>query len=265
MKRLLCEAFCASLEARQVPVGWAVETPFTDTDGDPLVIYLVRDTESGWRVEDDGCQVPMLEACGVDLTRKTRSAAFNYLLAEYGVLFDSEERTLHTTSIVEKDLGRIAVRFAEFLVRLQDLALLSVPNVRNLFREDAIQAIHQAFSAQAEIEERAELSEGVAGLTADIIVRPPNNKPALAIFIGTSEERALSALVMKMEAEKYAGIPAYVALLVEQSKKNPIADRTLGLAWSRLDRVLSFRGTEKIAMNSLAKLVDLSPALEVLQ
>lgn len=264
MKELLCQAFCDGLDIRPVPAGYALRTPYMTADGDALLIYLVRTADNRWRLEDDGTQVPMLEANGVDLSRGTRAAAFHALLSEYAAEFDAEERTIRSQPMTEVDAGAAALGFMALLLRLQDLALLTAPVVRSAFREDAVAAIHLAFEGQAEVEDKAALADEVVGTTGDVIVRPPG-KPSLAIFIGTSEERALSALVMKMDAEKYVGIPAFVALLVERSKKNPIAERTLGLAWSRLDRVLSFRGMELVTMNSLVRLVGLKPASERLQ
>jgi hypothetical protein len=77
MKRLISEAFCGALSERQVPAGRAITTPYLNSDGDPLIIYFVRDERGRWRIEDDGTQVPLLEACGVDLGGKARGEAFN--------------------------------------------------------------------------------------------------------------------------------------------------------------------------------------------
>ena len=67
-------------------------------------------------------------------------------------------------------------------------------------------------------------------------------------FIGTSNERALIALVVKMETEKYQIQPCRVILLVERSKKNPIEEDAYSLAHARLDSVLAFRGVERDTM-----------------
>ena len=264
MKHLLCEAFCAALEVRSVPVGWAVQTPFTNSDGDPLVVYLVRDADKGWRVEDDSTQVPMLEACGVDLGRKSRGDVFEYLLKAHEAHFDQDERTLHTAWLSEAELGFAAVRFAGLLLRLQDIALLSTPYVRNAFREDAIAAINQAFGGRARIEDRGLLSSEVIGPEADLVVRAASRAP-LAIYIGTSEERALHALVSKMDAQAYHRIDCKVALVVERAKKNPLKENTLALAYARLDSVLAYRGVELDTIGRLAELAGLSPALEAVQ
>ncbi|MCJ2036344.1 DUF1828 domain-containing protein [Methylobacterium sp. J-068] len=261
MKHLLCQAFCDALEVRPVPVGWAIQTSYTDAGGDPLLMYLVRDNEKGWRVEDDGNQVPMLEACGVDLGGKSRREAFAYLLREFGARFDPEERTLCSSSLSESEIGAAAVRFMGLLLRLQDLALLSTPFVRNAFREDAITAIQHAFEGEAVIEEKGQLAQDMVGPEADVVVRAAA-RPPVAIYIGTSEERALHAIVSKMEAQAYRHHEGRVALLVERAKTNPVKEKTLALAYARLDGVVSYRGTERDALAKLKALAGLTSALE---
>lgn len=261
MKHLLCQAFCDALEVRPVPVGWAIQTPYTDAGGDPLLLYLVRDNEKGWRLEDDGNQVPMLEACGVDLGGKSRREAFGYLLQEFGARFDTEERTLCSVSLSEMEIGAAAMRFIGLLLRLQDLALLSTPFIRNAFREDVVVAIHQAFKGDAVIEEKGQLMDGLVGPRADLVVRAAS-RPPVAIYIGTSEERALHAIVSKMEAYAYRHHEGRVALMVERAKNNPVHENTLALAYARLDSVVSYRGTERDALVKLRTLAGLTSALE---
>lgn len=264
MKELLCRAFCEALDIRKVPAGFALRTPYVTSDGDSLLIYFVRADDGRWRLEDDGTQVPMLEANGVDLSKGTRLGAFQSLLKEYGAHFDRKERTIRTPLMVEAETGKAALAFSALLLRLQDLALLTAPIVRNAFREDALAAIHKAFDGRAVVEDKGALAEEMIGSGGDIIVRAPE-RPPLSIFIGTSEERALHALVTKMDAEKYAFVHATVVLLLERVRQNPVSDRTLGLAQARLDRVLSFRESEPDAIFGLVKLAGLSPELGVFQ
>lgn len=253
MKELLCRAFCAALSVRQVPLGYAVQTPYENADGDPLLLYFVRHESDRhrWRIEDDGTQVPFLEASGVNL-RGTRGEAFGELLTEYGASFDNDARTVVTPFFKEEDLGRAAVRFVGLLLRLQDLALLDTRTVRSTFRDDALAAIHQAFDGKAEVEEAAPVSDEFKGYEADVVLRS-KGLPPLAVFLATSEERALLALVLKMETEKYRSVDSRVVLLLERSKDNPVKESTYALAQSRLDGVLSFRGAEHDAMARLSR------------
>lgn len=256
MKDLLCKAFCASLDVRTVPVGYVVRTPYDNADGDPLLVYFVREGRS-WRLEDDGTQVPWLEANGVDIGGKSRAAAFSSLLTEYGATFDYDRRTLASEPLDEDEVGAAAVRFVGLLLRLQDLALLSPQTVRNTWREDALAALHIAFDGVAALSESASLSPDMKGYDADIVVQPPSGPP-MAIYLGTSEEKALQAIIAKMEAEKYRGIAAKVALMVEKSKSNPVKEATYSLAMARLDTVVSFREAKEDTMQRLGQVVGVT-------
>lgn len=256
MKDLLCEAFCASLDVKSVPVGYAVRTPYENADGDPLLVYFVRD-ERGWRLEDDGTQVPLLEASGVDVSGKSRGEAFSSLLAEYGALFDADRRTLSSEPLPQNEVGAAAVRFVALLLRLQDLALLSPQTVRNTWREDALAALHMAFDSVATLKESASLSPTMRGHDADVVMYPPSGPP-MAIYLGTSEERALQAIIAKMEAEKYQGIAGKVALMVEKAKSNPVKEATYSLAMARLDTVVSFRESREDTLQRLAQMVGVT-------
>jgi hypothetical protein len=252
MKHLICDAFCASLEVRQVPAGYAVCTPYANADGDPLLVYFVKDERGRWRLEDDGTQVPLLEANGVDLSGRSRGDAFDLLLEEYGAQFNKDARTLYSPPLPESELGAAAVRFVGLLLRLQDLALLSPQIIRSTFREDALSAIHNAFDGKAHVADQSEISDDLPGQEADVVIRTPA-APPVGVYFATSEERALQALVVKMEADKYRDIAASIILLLERSKANPVKPPTLGLAMARLDAVVSFRDAQKDTLERIGK------------
>ena len=252
MKHLICEAFCASLDVRNVPAGFAVSTPYANADGDPLLIYFVKDERSRWRLEDDGAQVPLLEANGVDLTSKMRGGAFDALLEEYGAKFDKDSRTIYSPPLAEVEIGVAAVRFVGLLLRLQDLALLSPAIVRSTFREDALAAIHVAFDGNAQVSEQADFSADLTGHPADVVIRGPSAAP-VAIYFATSEERALQALVVKMEAERYRDIAVSIILMLERSKANPVKPPTLSLAMARLDAVVAFRESTQDTLERIGR------------
>jgi hypothetical protein len=252
MKRLICDAFCASLEVRQVPAGYAISTPYSNADGDPLLVYFVRDERGRWRLEDDGTQIPLLEANGVDLSGKSRGDAFDALLDEYGVDLNGHARTLYSAPLTEAELGPAAVKFIGLLLRLQDLALLSPQVVRSTFREDALSAIHKAFDGRANVADQAEISAELAGQEADVVIRAPD-APPVGVYFATSEERALQALVVKMEMDKYRDIAISVILLLEHAKTNPVKPPTLGLAMARLDAVVSFRDAQHETLERIGR------------
>jgi hypothetical protein len=252
MKDMLCQAFCAALRMRSVPGGHVVETPYANSDGDPLLLYFIREgTASTWRIEDDGTQVPLLEASGVDIRGQSRGEALDFLLREYGASFDEDARTIKTPFMSEVELGAASVKFVALLLRLQDLALLSPHVVRNTFREDALAAIRAKFDGIASIDENVPIAAELPAYLSDVRISAPG-VPPIAVYIATTEERALQALVLKMEMEKYRQIVSRVILLIERAKTNPLRESTYALAQARLDDVLSFRGVEADAMQRLA-------------
>ncbi len=165
---------------------------------------------------------------------KARGEAFDALLEEYGANFDTDSRTIVSAPLLESELGECAVRFTGLLLRLKDLALMSPQIVRSTFKEDALAAIHSTFDEIAKVTESEPLSAELVGQEADVMIRA-SSQPPLAIYFATSEERALQALVTKMEAEKYRQIAGSVVLMVERAKANPVKEPTYSLALARLD------------------------------
>jgi hypothetical protein len=265
VKQLICDAFCTSLEFRQVPAGYAVSTPYENSDGDPLLIYFIRDERQRWRLEDDGTQIPLLEANGVALGSGARAEAFASLLDEYGAFYNKDSCTLFSPPMLEAELGTASVRFLGLLLRLQDLALMLNPaTVRNTFKADAIAALHRSFDGIAEVIEQSEFSPELSGHDVDVVIRA-HEKPPVAIYFGTQEERALQALVLKMEAEKYRNIAGSVILMLERAKENPIKGATLSLAMARLDAVVSFRESELDTMQRISRIAGLNSHVGLMQ
>jgi hypothetical protein len=246
----ICKAFCDMITWRKVPCGYAVTTPFRFSDGDPIVFFIVKVDQSLHRLEDDGTQVPALEASGVDVGTGSRADAFNEMLSEYELHFDSEARVICSADLTESEVPIASLKFIAALLRLQDFLLLHPVIVRNTFREDAVAAIHASFDQTAMVAENAAISEQLAGYMADVVIGGDRPMP-IAIYLGTSNERALIALVVKMETEKYQVTPCRVILLVEHAKRNPLHDQTYALAQARLDNVLSFRGVERDSMTRI--------------
>lgn len=174
------------------------------------------------------------------------------MLDEYGVELNAHARTLCSPPLAEAELGLAAVRFVALLLRLQDLALLSPQIVRNTFREDALAAIHKEFDGRADVSDQAQLSPELVGQEANVVIRSPA-APPVGIFFATSEERALQALVVKMEMDKYRDIATSIILLLEHAKVNPVRPPTLGLAMARLDAVVSFREAQHDTLGRIAR------------
>ena len=119
----LCDAFCGNLALREVPIGYAIKTPFMGEDGDYLSLYLRRqpNTPGLVRFEDDGGTIASLEADGASLSSETRFAALANLLDQYGAQYNEADVLLHTEYFEEERAPAHFIKFMSLLVRLQDL------------------------------------------------------------------------------------------------------------------------------------------------
>src|SRR5712671_2055083 len=133
MKEELCRAFCNEISVKEVPIGFAVGTPFRRSDGDAISFYVVRNKAIPGIVhlEDDGETLAYLEACGVDFETQTRKKAFDALLLEHGAEYDENENVIRTENLKEQDLPRAALGFVALLLRLFDFLLLAQEHVES--------------------------------------------------------------------------------------------------------------------------------------
>lgn len=252
MKDLLCRAFCDALDIQRVPSGFAITSPYTFDDGDPIVVYAVTVRDGVYRLEDAGLQIPLIESSGVGLSGGTRGEAFKALLNEYDLDFDRKTMLVRTAEIAEADVGKEALRLIAFLLRLQDFLLLTPEMVRQTWQQDAMASLHSKFDGVAKVEEHAVVVPDVSSFPADAVVNFHAGGAPLAIFFATTDAKGLQALVLKMELEKYRERSVNVVLLVERAKGNPLHEPTYALAQARLDDVLTYRGVEAETMTKLA-------------
>ena len=256
IKDQLCRAFCGGLRVESVRAGWAITTPFKMPDGDAIRFYLMRGSDGKVWLEDDGIQVGMLEAEGVPLERKgARRKAFDELLMAHGASYDDKTGLITTAPFAEDGAAEPALKFMALMLRIQDFALLNVERVRNAWHEDVLRDLHSAYDGKAKIEEGAPVSPKFRNWPADIVLTVPDADPT-AIFMATSNSKGLQALVLKMELEKYQHIDCSVVLVVESPKKNELSEPTYALAQSRLDKVVSYVGSEDDAIRAVGKVAQ---------
>lgn len=188
----ICAAFCDQLSIREVPIGYAIKTPFAWLNGDPLVIFG-EVTGNLVRMRDSGDTLISLEDEAGDLTSDNRIDAMRKIALEHGVKFD-EDNSLFTSEWVDTShLGDSAIRFMSFLNRLQDVALLSRERVANAFREDLIEAVQARFGERYQVDVREPISAEHPEYTADVIVR--SDTVQAAIYAATTEVNVLEALL----------------------------------------------------------------------
>lgn len=253
MKEQLCRAFCAQLHVERVPAGWSVQTPYRLPDGDPVMFFIVTDEHEIAHLEDDGATVGLLETGGVSFDKRgARFQAFQDMLDQHDAAYDDDAGVIRTASMTLAGVAEASVNFTALMLRVHDLAMLTVERVKQSWRDDALRDIHARFDAIAEVEEDAVVTGRVSAIPADAVIRFPKAAP-VAVILATSNAKGLQALVLKMELEKYQGQDIPVVLLVERAKDNPLAEGTYALAQSRLNGVHTYRGTELDAMAALSR------------
>lgn len=226
-KDALCRAFCSDIHVNRVPVGLAVRTPFTRPDGDFLAFYIRQAPETGMmRLEDDGATIAFLESHGVDLDTSTRRALLDSLLGQYRATYDEDEFLIHTDFMQESEIAPRALAFSEMMLRVYDLLFTAASRVARTFKEDLGKLIEATFQQGHVIEADAYFNAEMKDYVADYIVRAPGGG-ALAIYAGSSDIKALEALLFWREMRD-RGVEGVKGMLVLERPKHPlIKDRTL--------------------------------------
>lgn len=224
----ICGTFCDGLAMREVPIGYAIRTPFKDSDGDAVALYLRRDPvmPNRFRLEDDGGTVSALQEEGFSLDSEPRLIEFQSLLMEHGCLYDEIEYTIHTEYMEEAKLAAYFLKFMSLMLRVADLRMLNRERVRDSFKADLQAFVEEAFRGTAATVERdVPPLPGLSDYVADVVVHAPAGR--LAIFAGTTEVKALEALVLWQEVARQglAGIVPVVVL--ETAKPQQIKARTM--------------------------------------
>ena len=257
MKEALCLAFCGDLKLTDVPVGYAVTTTFRRDDGDSVAFYLVRDkTRPGiYRIEDDGTTISFLEASGVDFSTDTRSEAFEALLESHGVEFDEDEMLLHTDSVAENELPKVAMRFLSFMLRINDFLLLTKDKVASTFKEDAANRILERLEGKAVVEQDKPVSPLLSDTVPDMVIRASGRTP-VAVFFGTSAQRVNDAIFLQMQSLYEVKEAVQVVALLEREQvighdlRRRAANRLAALPIYRDDETTAITRIEREAMGS---------------
>lgn len=116
----ICAAFCEPMDLCEVPIGYAIKTPFRRPDGDSVAVYLRRNPQNQYeyRVEDDGETIAFLEANGADLDSDTRFEALVSMLKEYDGFYSETESLIHTRFVPELSVPSLAVSFVALILRV---------------------------------------------------------------------------------------------------------------------------------------------------
>jgi len=116
----ICHALCDGFAVSNVPIGFAVKSPFKWYSGDNLTFY-VRLQNGQVRFEDDGATYGELQAMGVDFSSDSTLDVLSALLKEHEIEFDQSEYLFHTRWVLEGAAAAETTRFLSFMNRIQDL------------------------------------------------------------------------------------------------------------------------------------------------
>lgn len=197
--RQICDALCKGFTVREVPIGFAIKSPFDWFTGDKMIFYA-RTKGALIRFEDSGATLFELEGAGVDLSSSTRMDSLQQLCRESDIKFDEEESQFSTDYVRAEEVGLSAIRFMSFMVRVQDMLLTVRSRVASTFKDDLIAAIQDRFSNEAVISVNEAPVSALSYYVVDIVVKHKDGKTA-AIFPGTSEEKALNATLFAKDLE----------------------------------------------------------------
>ena len=223
----VCGTFCDGLAMREVPMGFAIRTPFRNADGDAVALYARRDPDfsSRYRFEDDGATMAELQEEGFSLDNEVRGAEFHRLLTEYGCHYDEGEILIHTDYLSEEQMPAYFLKFMALMVRLGDLRMMSRTVVRDTFKIDLQEFVEATFQGMAAVERDASPMATLSDYVADVVVRGPD--ATLAIYAGTTEVKALEAFVLWQEMERQ-GLTGVIPMVVfENAKPATIKARTM--------------------------------------
>lgn len=219
----ICAAFCDGLSVREIPLGYAIKTPFTWLHGEPLVVFGEK-SEGLVRIRDAGDTLALLEDIAGDLTSETKLDAMRQLASEHGVFFDEENALFLSEWTDEANLGNSAIRFMSFLNRMQDLSFLSRDRVSSAFRDELTAAIKERFEGRFHVGVREVLSADHKEYTADIIIR--SARMQAAVYAAISEVNALEALLAGQVFGRDHGVRTVPIVVFEDALHNKVSSRT---------------------------------------
>ncbi len=193
--------------------------------------------------------MPLIEAAGVDLDTQTRQDAVGGLFEEYGAGYDEDTGGLSTPPITYDQVPQRALQFVALLLRLQDLLLLRPERVASTFREDAIRSIKLVIGGRAAVYENQSPAGGIE-FPADLVLEAPNRAP-VAVYLATSEQKVLEAVVAQMAVTYEAKSDCAIIALLE--KDSSISRRMRQRAVNRLVAMPIYDGDEIAAVHRIER------------
>jgi hypothetical protein len=260
LKRNLCAFFCQFVEVHPTPSGWVISSPFQDSSGDPISVYLSSNPD-GFVLEDDGAYLASLLAKDIRIDQGSRAVILDAILAQANASWDRDTLELRTGPFDESELSSRVIAFLAALIRARDLELLTRDAVRSTFREDAAAALSARFGDVAIVHHDAPVAAGFEDFPADMVISPGQNSPASArpgaIFFVTTSDKLNEALLLRLEATQQGRFDFEVIALIEDLDLKTISKRKFQRAQNRSVTMPIFRGDEARAVDHIANTLGL--------
>jgi hypothetical protein len=108
-------------------------TPFLDRHNDYLQIYAEQQSSDLYLLTDDGYIITELKSSGVEKRGPRREELLTELVSGYGVTINGSELQTEATS---KNLGQRVHNLIQAMLSVDDMFVLSQPNVSSIFLDD---------------------------------------------------------------------------------------------------------------------------------
>jgi hypothetical protein len=108
-------------------------TPFLDRHNDYLQVYAEQQSPDRYLLTDDGYIIAELKSSGVEKRGPRREELLAELVSGYGVKIHGSELQTEATS---KNLGQRVHNLIQAMLSVDDMFVLSQPNVSSIFLED---------------------------------------------------------------------------------------------------------------------------------
>jgi hypothetical protein len=251
LKQEICRVFCHGLSVQEMANGLAISTIYDNFMGDPLGFYaLGPDGDGFYQLTDDGTTIPYLEASGASLDSDTRLAAFNEMLNQYNVVYREPEFQLCIERVSVDDIADQALRFLAFLLRVQDLLLMTRERVENAFREDVLEKLRDRFSGRADIKESEAISLTLSDIIPDMVIQA-NSRYPVAVFIGTTSQKVTDAVLLHTLAMYKHKVAVRVVAVLESESSLP--KKFMQRADNHLDAVPRYSKDEIAALDRIER------------
>ncbi|MFU2188893.1 DUF1828 domain-containing protein [Lacticaseibacillus paracasei] len=121
--------------------GDEISTPFTNSIGDNIRIYVQASSSGKVVFSDDGNTMNDLDMMGIDVSNKTRQMLINNILDQYSVKLNTNN--VLTISGKVKDIPVIKQQLLQTILRIDDLIQTRKGIVSNLFKQEVSEYLYE--------------------------------------------------------------------------------------------------------------------------